>query len=323
MPATHSIRDLKLYPSSKTSAEWSQVDAAVRNNSFFSACVEDERILGALQKLVAQATEEGWSVSSFIDKAFSMLDEIKLSIAGKATEAQINSLKTLYDSNRLRLIYTTQKALAAGYRQVMTDFEDFHLQMRPAWKFHRQPGAIEDYKRPDHVRNQDVIRLKTDIKYWLRRNRAEIGGFGNPFAPWGFNSFMRSVPVKREEVEKLGLIKPGQRLVIPAEYAKWGIVNTLKNIGTAGVSDLSAEQQNRVIDRCAEEGINVEKDETENKLKVEPKKEESKQDAQKKESSDPLTALENDTMEDWFEQEMKRMESLSEEEILNELLSGN
>lgn len=303
-------RKLTLYPSSMTSAEWSEVEPAVRNSAFFSATVEDERLLSSLQKLVEKGIAEGWSMQNFVDEALRMLDNISLDPDARAGDTFREDFETLYNVDRLRLIFRTQTELAAGYAQFCKEFSPISLQVYPGWKFVRQPGAKEEHKRFDHVRTENFIRLKTDIKFWLRRNRAEIGGFGNPYTPWGFNSWMRTNRVSREACEKLGLLKPGEKVTVPAEYAKWGIGNAVQSMGRAGVSDLSEEQQKRVVDRCAEEGITVQKvdDKT---LQVTPDKDNPE---------DPLTQLDEKALDAWAEAELDKLTNMSDEDLMKELL---
>lgn len=261
MPTERRITELPLYPSSNTTADWNTVSAAVRNNSFFSACVEDERLLGALQRLVGEAAENGWSVGSFIDEALQLLDAIATDPETVKDDKFRESFDILYDVERLRLIYLTQWELSDGYRRFSEAFEPYKLYAYPAWEFHRQPGAKEENKRSDHVQHEGEIRLKTDIAYWLDRNRPEIGGFGNPYGPWGFNSWMRELPVRRREAEALGLIQPGEKLTVPPGLAEWGMPQAIDGMGRAGASDLTPEQQQRVIDRCDEQGIKVVREE--------------------------------------------------------------
>lgn len=257
MPTERRIVELPLYPSSNTTADWNTVSAAIRNNSFFSACVEDERLLGALQKLVGEAAENGWSVGGFIDEALQKLEAIAISPETVRDDKFRDSYERLYDVERLRLIYLTQWELSDGFRRFNEAFSPYQLYAYPAWEFHRQPGAKEENKRADHVQHEGEIRLKTDIDYWLDRNRPEIGGFGNPYGPWGFNSWMRELPVRRREAEALGLIQPGEKLTVPPGLAEWGLPQALDGMGRAGTSDLTPDQQQNVIDRCDKEGIKV------------------------------------------------------------------
>lgn len=303
-------RQLSLYPSSMTTAEWADIEPAVRNSAFFSATVEDERLLAALQKLVETGLSEGWSTAVFIDNALQMLENISLDPEARTAETFREDFETLYDSQRLRLIFQTQAELAHGYKQFQEAFSPMSLQVYPGWKFVRQPGAKEEYKRFDHVRTENFIRLKTDLKFWLRRNRREIGGFENPYTPWGFNSKMRTQPVNRKTCEELGLLKKGQKVVIPAEYSQWGISTAVQGMGKAGAADLSSEQKNNVKKRCQDEGIKVE--EKDNTLQIIPDKENPE---------DTLTQLQEKEANAWLEDEMRRLNELSAEELLNELLN--
>lgn len=290
------IGQLQLFPSSRTSADWAAVSAAVRNNSFFSACVEDERILSALQKLVDKAAGDGWSVGGFIDEALHMLESIATDASEKDKTFNA-SYETLYDVERLRLIYMTQMQLTNGYSNFCRSFSPFQLNAFPAWRFHRQPGAKEENKRSDHVQHEGDVRLKTDIEYWLDRNRAEIGGFGNPYGPWGFNSWMHELPVAREEAERLGLIAPGEKLPIPPALAEWNLPQAIQQVGKQGVSDLTPEQRQNVITRCADEGITVDQP-TESTLQVVPSPDTP---------DEPLAALEAAVVDAWVTQQVQEI----------------
>lgn len=307
MPAERNVSELQLYPSSKTSAEWSTVSAAVRNNSFFSACVEDERLLGGLQELISKALDEGWSVGGFIDEALIMLDNIAADPDVEQDEEFQKSFEQLYDVERLKLIFVTQRDLSSGYKAFCEAFDPMQLQAYPAWEFYRQAGAKEENKRRDHVKHEGVAKLKTDIKFWLARNHPDIGGFGNPYGPWGFYSWMRVRRIPRKKAEELGLIKPGEKVTVPPEYAEWGLTQALKKQGQAGVTDLNEEQKQNVVDRCEEKDINVTEPEPD-KLQVTPEPDNT---------DDPLNQLDEATIDAWTQQELDAISNLSEEEMLN------
>lgn len=251
-------RELELYPSAMTSAEWAEVEPAVRNNAFFSACVEDERVLAVLKGLVDEALAEGLSPAEFVRRALVMLEGIRLTPPedGAAREVFEESIGVLYDPERLRLILRTQEQLASGYAAFCKAFERVHLLLNPGWRFERQPGAKT--KREDHVKHEGAVRLKTDWQFWLARNDPSFGGFGNPYAPFGFNSWMRTFPVSREECERLGLLQPGETVTIPDELFDWNLPETLRRMGTASTLDLPKDAVDRIIDRCKEEGVQVE-----------------------------------------------------------------
>lgn len=251
-------RELELYPSAMTSAEWAEVEPAVRNNAFFSACVEDERVLAALKALVDEALAEGLSPQEFVRRALLMLEGIRLTPPEDGAEREVfeESVEILYDPERLRLILRTQEQLASGYASFCKAFERLQLLAYPGWRFVRQPGAKT--KRTDHVLHEGAVRLKTDWRFWLARNDPSFGGFGNPYAPFGFNSWMRTFPVTRQECEKLGLLKPGEKVEIPPELWEWNLPDTLRRMGSASTVELPKEAVDRIVDRCKDEGVQVE-----------------------------------------------------------------
>jgi len=68
-------------------------------------------------------------------------------------------------------------------------------------------------ERPRHSKSEGEVRLKSETAYWSDyQNDPKIGGFGVPWAPFGFNSGMGLRDVTREEAIALGLdvevIKP-------------------------------------------------------------------------------------------------------------------
>lgn len=317
MPTERRIRELTLYPSSDTSADWNTVSAAVRNNSFFSACIEDERLLGALQKLVGKAVDEGWSVGGFIDEALQKLDAIALAPDTPKDETFRDNFERLYDVERLRLIYMTQWELSDGYRRFNEAFSPYQLHAYPAWEFHRQPGAKEENKRADHVQHEGDIRLKTDVAYWLDRNRPDIGGFGNPYGPWGFNSWMRELPVDREKAEALGLVKPDEKLSIPPALAEWGLPQAVQQMSKAGVADLTSEQRQNVVNRCQAEGIAVQAVTPDDASAREPTA------LQVVATPDaPLTQLEDAMFDAWILEEANRLDAMEQRDWLGALLGS-
>jgi len=275
------------------------VDPSVRATSFFSACVEDERVLAGLQGLVNAAMEDGLSMQEFVDEALTMLDFIKLEQPEDEEEKKIfkYSIDTLYNPERLRLIYRTQEQLAHGYNEVCQAFDADWLDMFPAWEFVRQPGAKEDQKRPDHVAHEGDIRLKTDVQYWLDRNSFDQGGFGNPYGPWGYNSWMRTFDVDRETCELLGLLAPGEVVKTPAALAEWNLPHLLQQVGTASSKELSEGAVKRIMSRCKEVGIEVTEEE-ENRTRVIKVKMEG---VLKELDEAAFDAWLNENMDDWFE----------------------
>lgn len=256
-------------PSPMSSAEWAAVDPRVRLYSFFSARVEDEHLLDGLRKLCEQAMREGWTDQEFARLAREWVErcqdplgehrEAKNNMSPEEREAYENDVRNLDSRARLELIIRTQRAIAAGYDQFLRGMRPQMLAAYPAWRFVRQDGAREEYKRADHVAHENEVRLKTDFAFWLDRNREEIGGFGFPHAPFGFNSWMRLVPVSRRECEKIGLLKPGERVEVSAEdKARYGITDDgAVPAPSVSVADVSDEGKEAVKRDTEEEGGEV------------------------------------------------------------------
>lgn len=271
-PYVDHFKQLEPTPSPFTTKEWMQESPAVRRGAFFSATVEDEKLLGALRNFVQKGLEEGWTESQFVNNVSRWMSETKdaLGIPYRQDKWRMKTMsdeeRARYDNDvrnidsraRLRLIFRTQAELANGFRQFVTDFQPENLRAYPGWRFYRQPGALT--KRLDHVIFDGWIRLKTDIKFWLNRNNPKFGGFDNPYPPFGFNSWMRVSPVSRAQCEKLKLIKPGEPVKMPDEayFSKYGLPRfTEESLIKRSGRTFTPEQIQNVIRRAAEAGVKV------------------------------------------------------------------
>jgi len=296
MPLHEHTAQLKLYPSARSSADWAEVEPAIRNLSFFSASVEDAHVLSKLQALVAKGLEEGWSMSEFVYEAEIMLENLRVYPPEEVEDKDAfkESLDTLDEMNRLRLIFRTQNEMAAGYAEFCAAFEPYFLSTYPGWRFMRMDGAKEDQKRPDHVAHEGDVRLKTDTQYWLDRNSFEQGGFGNPYGPWGFNSWMYVEPVGRQECIDLGLMAKGEKLQPPPELAEYNLPNALQKMGTASTKTFDMEEIERIIEECRAEGFSVAYDEEQKALQIQP------------EEKTPLGEISSATFARLIEEEIER-----------------
>lgn len=280
-PYAEHFAKLKLAPSLRTAAEWAELEPAARAGLMFSARVADARLLAEIQAMVQQALEEGMSAQDFVMYARRRLRMIKdaagvpyngaderESWSEEEREAYENDVSNIDSIARLKLILRTQSRLASGVREFQQQFEPFWVEMYPGMRFIRQPGAKEEYKRPLHVAHEGEVHLKTDIAFWLAMNDPAIGGFGNPYPPFGYNSWCWWEPVSRAECEALGLLKPGQKLIIPPALSAWGIGAAVQQLATASVRDLPAVQRARLEQSCEDAGIPLEQGSTEDELRV-------------------------------------------------------
>lgn len=200
---------------SRSKKEYQQSTPAwVRLYQFSISGISDMMLLQQMHSFLYTAISEKWNITSFIDKALSRLDEWN-------TTKNQTDIAALRDQKRLRCLYLTHKQIACGYRLFVENFsEPIYLYAYPAAKFTRQAGAKT--KRIDHVKNEGVIKLLSDFDFWCSMNNEEDGGFGYPFMPFGFNSWMRVCLIDREKAESIGIIKPREKLKVPPELReKW------------------------------------------------------------------------------------------------------
>jgi hypothetical protein len=120
-------------------------------------------------------------------------------------------IKNITKLSRLQLIFDTNVRQSFGFGRWKQSMHPAVLDAFPAARFTRLPGSRE--KRPRHRDGEGDVRLKTDNAYWSDwQNDPAIGGFGVPWAPFGFNSNMTTRDVSRKVAEGLRLIKKGARV---------------------------------------------------------------------------------------------------------------
>lgn len=242
MPTKYSLSELK-----------NKIPAWIRVYFFFCSRVNSYVVLKKLHELLCQALEEGWSLSYFVDSALTLLEELR-----KTTDAEpdyYSSINELWNCDRLKRIYEVHNSLICGYNSFISGFNNMQLAAYPCYSFFRQDGAKT--KRPDHVKNEGAVRLKTDIDFWVAMNNEKDGGFGLPYCPFGFRSWMRLHKISRRECieiykimherdkpdlspeyrEKWGLpmskktdFKDPKRLLIVSELKRWGVWSIRKKI---------------------------------------------------------------------------------------------
>lgn len=252
----------KVTPGPFDSQAWQSVAPAIRQRAFFSATISSARVLhrfrsmlldwqsGAVESVTTPtgAVEVAYKqtgLASFRERAAELL--VAEGLASPA-DMQNDSIRNIAGNARLKLVFQTNAAQAqdfAIYQQRATD--PARLARFPALEFVRTPGAI--VPRPLHVANEGAVRRFDDINFWLAMNAPAIGGFAVPWGPWGFNSFMTTFPVNRKRAERLGLVRPGER-VMPPDLTRFGVTLPARfNKGvTASLDDVTPEIKRQAID---------------------------------------------------------------------------
>jgi len=203
------------------SSEWrDKVAVALRERAFFSATVENARVLQTmkdyLEDFMAKAVDAETGGLRAQGRAEFVADMRELAIreglgkvdpkTGKISpEIDEGDLTDLRSMARLQLIFDTQVESANEYGYWSQGQDEDVLAAYPAQRFIRVRPVRAP--RPYHSVAEGAVRLKSDLDFWLGLNR----DFGVPWGPWGFNSGMGVEDVDRIDAEHLGLIKPGVR----------------------------------------------------------------------------------------------------------------
>lgn len=215
--AVDTIGDKTPIGSALTSEEWSQIPLALRQRAFFSATIESVRFLQNMRDGITDflsrsvedvgggqtALKEGSRqqfIANFSDLAIRMgLGPLDASKAG--------TIEDITSEGRLGLIFDTMTQSANDYSYWKQGQNPDVLDEFPAQQFIRERDVKTP--RPVHQENEGVVRLKTDLDFWMAMNDPSFGGFGVPWGPWGFNSGMGVEDTDRETAEQLGLLDPG------------------------------------------------------------------------------------------------------------------
>lgn len=222
--AIGSLLDKDQVPASWDSAHWALMEPEARIRAFFSAKVENARFLDRAQGLLfdymAKVRDDITTTDGDKTRALRVAGRehfVKLMREFMITEgmAQPDEFKDMPQADvqrlgsmaRLRLIFDTNVRQAYGYGQWKQGMEPDALKAFPAARLVRRRGVME--ARPRHAANIGEVRAKTDMYWWASyQNSPEIGGFGVPWGPFGFNSGTDQQNVSREEAEKLGVHLP-------------------------------------------------------------------------------------------------------------------
>lgn len=198
--------------------QWREVPIGLRDNAFFSATVENARFLQRAKDTLGDfltGAKETLANGETLFKAGGRSDFVKqlqaFAVAegmGPLKDGASGGLQDISSQRRLELIFDTKTQQAADYGYWKQGQDPDVLDEFPAQRFIREADVQKP--RPLHQQNEGVVRLKSDLEFWVAMNSPLIGGFGVPWGPWGFNSGMGVEDVDRAEAESMGLLTPGQ-----------------------------------------------------------------------------------------------------------------
>lgn len=243
-------------PADWSSSDWQAQEADFRNKAFWSAKVENARFLdraqGFLFDSMANVREtitrpDGTTVTAlqmggrahFVARMREFMITEGMATREEFQDVNQNDVRDLRSMARLRLIFDTNTRQAYGYGRWKQGMTPNLLKAFPAARLIRDKRVKE--ARPRHQAHLGEVLLKTDPRWAEFHNAREIGGFGVPWGPYGFNSGVTQESVSRADAMKLGLVPsdlPPEERAIDDD-----IWSSVRNIDPAIRARLVAELQ--------------------------------------------------------------------------------
>lgn len=205
-----------------SSAEWEQVPLAIRERAQFSARVESARVMQAIQdklmKRITLAREAVENGTALVDRS-SFIGDLRKIVMQEGLGTGTGSITDLSSRRRLGLIFDMQVGQAQNFAKWKTGQDPDVLDAAPAQELvrKRRSRVERDWAARwraaggEFYEGGRMIALKTD-PIW-----EEISRFGTPWPPFDYNSGMGLRNVRRREAERLGLVKPKEKLTPRAE----------------------------------------------------------------------------------------------------------
>ena len=197
-------------PSWARTADWDQVPAALRRRAFFSAGIEDARLLSADRKAVADLLQAA-SKDGKLYRRDTAITELKALAEQRGLDTGTGNydLTNPAAERRIALVIDTNRAQAQGYARFKRSSTGGALLAFPCQELIRIRAS--KVRRDWHSRwtaaggtlyAGRMIALKSD-PIWITINR-----FGTPYPPLDFNSGMGIRDISRREALALGVITP-------------------------------------------------------------------------------------------------------------------
>ncbi len=230
-------------PAEWDAADWQAVEPDFRTRAFWSANVENARFLdrsqGLLFDYLAKVREtivqpDGTVVTAlkvsgreqFVKRMRDFMIAEGMAAPGEFVNVNQKDVTDIRSVARLRLIFDTNVRQAYGYGQWKQGTKPIVLAAFPAARLIRERGVTEP--RPRHQENIGEVLLKTDPRWAEFHNAKDIGGFGVPWGPYGFNSGVNQEDVSREDAQKEGL--PVDSVPAPKMKMNQGLESSVKGM---------------------------------------------------------------------------------------------
>lgn len=210
--AVSAVRRRNPVASRMSSAEWSELETAIRNQAFFSAKVTNVKLVQAMKDAVDKVLQpvEPLSMGEARMELKGLLKEIGYDPGDKA-----GTIQDLSSDQRIELVVRTNRDMAYGRGRYEQGMSSEILYLYPAQELFRAEMRKEPRnwsarwaEAGGRTFDGRMIALKDD-PIWTA-----ISAFGNPYPPFDFNSGMGVRDVDREEAVRYGLIGEEEEITL-------------------------------------------------------------------------------------------------------------
>lgn len=203
MTAAERILEKALAESGLDSRGWNRVAPALRQRAFFSAKVEEARILEAARRMCAEVAEGLRSASEFRRDMRALLARM----GHPRKDGRDDDLTDLYAERRLDVLRETNVRQARGWAQHVEGTTEGALAAFPAQEL------VRVYER-ENPRDWETRWAQAGGRFHQGRMVAlkgdpvwtAISRFGTPWPPFDFNSGMGVEDIDAEEAVELGVL---------------------------------------------------------------------------------------------------------------------
>lgn len=121
---------------------------------------------------------------------------------------------------RTSLIYNGVYGQVNGFRNWLSSTQSGgYLNLFPAARLTLGGGGkVQCLKHGNWL---NAVKRFDDVEFWISMNSPDIRGYGVPWSPFGLECDIYQSPVRREEAERLGLVRPGEALRA-VDATRWG-----------------------------------------------------------------------------------------------------
>ena len=244
----------------------------IRQRAFFSAAVEETRLLQRMQRdILTRLRLERRVLADGTQGTFQRRDQFVREMQALAeryglrpTDGRRGTLEDIGSFRRLRLIWDVQTKMAQGYSRWLTENSEVALDRAPVYELVRKEArrvprdwngiwrdaiqALGDSTRAIITPNGRMMAPKGD-PIWIFISR-----FNQPWEPFDFNSGMGLRQVRRRVAERFGVIEPGEKIEPQTEPFNVGLEASLRGVSTPGrqklkdyFGDLAQVDDERVV----------------------------------------------------------------------------